>query len=294
MKHNIHKAYQKAGSIAATALACAVVLGVPLLSVLQWGHFSIDHRKVSALSAFQPRSVDKTSKPIALFQEPLVTVTFDDGWESTYTQALPLLNKYGIHSTQFIISGEDKDQDYLSWAQIKQMEKDGQEIGCHTVSHPNLTTLSNSDVMKQLQGCQDTMVKELGHKVVDFASPYGAANDQTITDIKKVFKSQRNTNGDASNGVTDADVNLADNFNPYNIIGMTIKRDTTPQQIQAMLDYAKAHNGWVVLTYHQAETGQEKFGIDPKSLDEQLSLLSKSDVRIVTMQQVITAWEAAR
>src|SRR5665647_925886 len=39
------------------------------------------------------------------FNEGMVTLTFDDGWRSIHDNALPLMNKYGIVSTQYLVSG---------------------------------------------------------------------------------------------------------------------------------------------------------------------------------------------
>jgi peptidoglycan/xylan/chitin deacetylase (PgdA/CDA1 family) len=202
---------------------------------------------------------------------------------------MPLLNKYGIHSTQYLLSGTEAETDYLSWAQITAMQKDGQEIACHTVNHPDLRTIGNSAIMDQLTGCKQTLSARYG-AITDFASPYGSQDARTIGQIKKVFNSQRNTN---------ADVNTAGGFDgkgfdKYNIIGVTVRRETTVEEIQALIDYAEKNNGWVVITYHQADDGQSKWGIDVKSMDAQLAAINKSPIRIVTVNQALSGYKAGK
>jgi peptidoglycan/xylan/chitin deacetylase (PgdA/CDA1 family) len=232
------------------------------------------------------RPVDNDTPP-KLFNEPLISVTFDDGWESVYQTAAPQLQKYGIHTTQYVLSGNGNYPGYMSIDQIKSLQKSGHEIACHSIDHPDLTTLDNEDLSKQLNGCKTDLSKALGAPVNDFASPYGSYNPRTIAATKKVFSSHRNILGTISDGVDDYDVNEAATFDKDNIIGVTVKRDTTVAELQQLVDYARSHNAWLVLVYHQADDGPSQYGMDPTALDKQLAYLSKTPVRIVTVGQVI-------
>lgn len=272
--------------------ACLIVLGVPLLTLAQYWHLHSSHsRPATPLPALQVRSIDNTGIPPQIFKQPLISVTFDDGFESTYKDALPILQKHGIRTTQYILSGVESNPLYLSWDQVRAIQKAGHEIGCHTITHPDLTTVSSQEVMRQLTGCKTTMQQEIGMPVTDFASPYGAENAQTLAEIKQVFASQRNVYGDSSNGVTNVDVNTAQYFNPNDIIGMTVKRTTKLSEIQEMIDFTIKNNGWAVLTYHQSDDGPSKYALDPQVLDAQMSLLQHSSVRIVTVRQAIASWQ---
>lgn len=270
----------------------AVVLAVPLFSLWQVGRFVHnnlhlwDSRSSKPLAAMHIRAVDAQKTPPKLFQEPLISVTFDDGYETTYTKAMPLLQKYGIHTTQYVLSGTENDQLYVSWAQVARIKDAGHEIACHTVNHPDLTTLDDEDLTFQLKTCRDEMNKHIG-AVPDFASPYGAENPHTLDVIGKYFTSQRNTDGDPTNGVSDLDVNVAGNFNRMDIIGVTIRNDTTVDQLKQLVNYAKAHNGWVVLTYHQADDTGSKWSVSDQDFQKQFAYLSGTDVRIVTVQQAL-------
>jgi peptidoglycan/xylan/chitin deacetylase (PgdA/CDA1 family) len=269
-------------------LVCAVVALPLVLTAWQWGRIirGDTSRKATALPAMYHRPVDNDSPP-RLFKEPLISVTFDDGWESVYKTALPELQKYGIHSTQYVLTGTETYPGYMSWEQIKAVGQAGHELACHSVSHPDLTTIDDQDIQTQLQGCQDTLSKEIGQPVRDFASPYGSYNDRTITAIKKVFGSQRNINGVIADGITDSDLNLPSNFDRYNVIGVTVRRETTVAELQQLVDYVKARNAWLVLVYHQADDGPSQYGIDPAAMDKQLAFISHTDLRIVTIGQVI-------
>src|ERR1041384_2071636 len=92
---------------AASLFVCAIVLILPLLVLRQWHHdvtLVSDTNKATPLPAFADRAADKGKKPPRLYKEPLITVTFDDGWETTYTIAGPILARDGIHSTQYLVT----------------------------------------------------------------------------------------------------------------------------------------------------------------------------------------------
>jgi len=273
-----------------TSLFVCIVALLPLVSLAQWSHVfasTSDSRKATTLPAFQERKVDETAQTPQLFDQPLISVTFDDGWKSIYDVAGPQLARYGIHTTQYIISGTNTDPGYMSDAQIRALQAEGHEVSSHTITHPDLTTLTDSQLNHELGDSKAVLQKRFNVPAADFASPYGHTDARTLAVIKKYYRSHRNTNGDYTNGVSEYDVNTINSFDRYNIIGVTVRRDTTVADLQKLVDYTKAHNGWLVLTYHQVDDSPSNFGMDPKALDKQLSYLGHTDVRIVTLGQVM-------
>ncbi len=272
-------------------LVCAVVVILPLLGLRQWradAKLFRGNNKATPLPAFVQRPADVNKKPPKIYHEPLISVTFDDGWETTYTVAAPILTQDGIRSTQYLVTNLLNNPAYLSLEQVRALQDHGQQIACHTVSHPDLTKINAKELDYQLGGCQQFFIQKHFGTTQDFAAPYGHTNPAVIGSIKKVFRSERNTNGDLSNGVTDADINLPGVSNdPYNIIGVTVHSNTTVDQLKEAVDYAIAHNGWLVLTYHQAEEEGTKFSLSHQSLKKQLDYLSSTPVRIVTVGQVM-------
>lgn len=271
----------------ASLFVCAVAL-LPLLSMVQLVRVldgANDPRKATPLPAMQVRAIDKDRAAPELFNEPLVSVTFDDGWESVYTQALPQLNTYGIPTTQYLITNTFSEPNYMSVEQAAEMIRAGHEVDSHTVDHADLTTLTDGELDKELQTSQDSLRQHLSVAVDDFVSPYGKADQRVVDYVAKYYRSHRNTDGDFR--AEDFNVNLPQNFNRFNIIGVTVRRNTSVADIQRLVEYTKATNGWLVLNYHQVDDGPSDFGLSAKSLDKQLAYLNKSDVRIVTMGEVL-------
>lgn len=176
------------------------------------------------------------------FTRPLLTVTFDDGWASQYTNALPLLQKYGILSTFYILSGELADQpDYMSSTQVKNLYAAGNEIGSHTVTHADLTTVSQSQLVQEVSQSQLTLKNLIGVPVTDFASPYGDYNTNVLTQIKKYYRSHRSV---------DEGYNSKDNFNAYDLRVQNVLSTTSAGQVAAWIAQAKVDNTWLILVYH--------------------------------------------
>ena len=67
----------------------------------------------------------------------------------------------------------------LRWAQVRELRDAGIEIGCHTVSHPILSTLPASEQLREVTEARDRIAEELGSVPRFFAYPNGASGDFT-------------------------------------------------------------------------------------------------------------------
>lgn len=280
------------GRVMGALFVFAVVLAVPLLSFKEAGSVLFDRGQSTAVRVSKPlpvmntRAVDATTRPVQLFEEPLITVTFADGHESIYSVAMPILQKHGIRTTQYVLSGTAHDSKYVSWDQMKNMQAMGHELACHTSSHANLTTLNDGKLDYELQHCKQELTGRFG-LIDNFASPYGAYNARTSKAIGTYFSSHRTTHGDPYNGVDETDVNVGKNFDQMQIIAVTVRSDTSLEHIRQLVEYARKNNGWLVLTYHQANDPGSIYALDEKAFEEQFAYLSGTDLRIVTVQQAL-------
>ena len=280
----------------ASLFVCAVVL-LPLILFgmqIKGLYDGRDKRQATPLAALEVRPQDRTNTPIKPFEQPLITVTFDDGWQTIYTEGMPLLQKYGIPTTQYVLSSQaiERDPGYMSYEQIKQTRAGGHEIGCHSVGHVDLTSLGPQALKSELTDCKNTLQKLLNVNVEHFASPFGKINPTTTAAIKQSYQSSRNTAGDITTNEADYnDVNVKEYFDSYNIIAVTIRRETTIAQLQAAIDYTIQNNGWLVLNYHQVENGDTAYGVDMGAFEDQLRTVNKADARIVTIGQFMAAYK---
>ena len=244
------------------------------------------NRKVVKIESLKPRPQDQ--QPLQPFNEPLITVSFDDGWESVYTQALSILQQDNIPTTQFIIAGEFSNSDYMSLDQVKSLKNAGHEIGSHTMTHPDLTRLSDGQIMQELGDSKATLAT-IQPGISDFAIPYGAINSKVTYYIKKYYRSDRLSDGSKTYSPIN-DINTSANFDIYGIRAIAVTAGTNLATLQSYINYAKNNNGWLVLVYHQInKQPNDEYAIDKEVFKKQMDLINKSGVRIATEGRVLDA-----
>jgi peptidoglycan/xylan/chitin deacetylase (PgdA/CDA1 family) len=68
-------------------------------------------------------------------------ITFDDGHLNNYTTAFPIMQKYGFTGVLYIVANYMGADQYMNADQIKEMAIAGWEVGSHSISHSDLTSL---------------------------------------------------------------------------------------------------------------------------------------------------------
>jgi len=68
----------------------------------------------------------------------------------------------------------------LNWNEVKEMHKYGVTFGAHTVSHPNLTNISEEEARTELSESKKIIEKNLGENVDFFAYPYGSRDSYNL------------------------------------------------------------------------------------------------------------------
>ncbi|MFB2882087.1 polysaccharide deacetylase family protein [Floridanema aerugineum] len=119
------------------------------------------------------------------FGKPLpakpILLTFDDGYKDNYTIAYPILKKYRFKATIFVISNFVGDANHLSQKQIKEMMNSGLiDIGAHTKTHPDLTTVPSEKMYREIFGSRQIITKYTGKPVIAFAYPIGRYNYEVV------------------------------------------------------------------------------------------------------------------
>lgn len=116
-----------------------------------------------------------------------IIITFDDGYHDVFTNAYPLLKKYGFVATFFIITllADEGREEYLSWAEIKALHAAGMEIGSHTYTHPDLRGQPYDYIVWQVLGSKEAIEARIKEPVRVFAHPSGKYDQQ----VEEVLKS---------------------------------------------------------------------------------------------------------
>lgn len=108
---------------------------------------------------------------------PCVVLTFDDGYADNYTNVLPLLEKYDMKATIFLITDLIGTEGHLNEEQILEMQQSGHvRFASHTKSHQKLTLLDKETLKQELTESRRRIEALTGESVCALAYPNGAYN----------------------------------------------------------------------------------------------------------------------
>lgn len=113
-------------------------------------------------------------------------VTFDDGYRDVLDNAAPVLRRLGMPATMYVITDRLtlRNSGFLSWRGVAELEREGFDIGSHTVTHRPLTALSDREVVDELIRSRIELERHLVHPVQWLAYPHGAV-DARIVEIAR-------------------------------------------------------------------------------------------------------------
>ncbi len=111
-----------------------------------------------------------------------IVLTFDDGYRDAYENAFPLLRKYHMTGTFFVISdfSSSGNPAYMDWAMIQEMSSAGMSIESHTRSHPDLRNRPNDFLVYQILGPIEAISAYTGRRPHFFCYPSGRYDDAAI------------------------------------------------------------------------------------------------------------------
>jgi peptidoglycan/xylan/chitin deacetylase (PgdA/CDA1 family) len=138
-----------------------------------WGYRTISiQQMVEAIRS----GANLPSRPIIL--------TFDDGSETVYTAALPIMQKYGFTGTAFIVYNYIGASLYMDADQIKSLHESGWEIGSHSLSHVNLRQRPGEQE-DEIYRSKIRLERWLGLPIPVFAYPFGANDASSLKLVRE-------------------------------------------------------------------------------------------------------------
>ena len=137
-----------------------------------------------------------------------VAVTFDDAFEDAIENAVPELVQRKIPAIFFVTPGflgqsaawwpsdhSERNRRIASAEQLRRLPPDLIEFGAHSVTHPRLSELGESDARREIAESRRSLKALLGREVETFSFPYGDFNEQLVglcreAGYKRVFTSE--------------------------------------------------------------------------------------------------------
>lgn len=145
-------------------------------------HFNDQMRFLNAQgfnSVSMEHYLDHVQNDTPLLKQSIV-LTFDDGYLDNYLYAFPVLRRYGLRATFFIIAERVGQPGYMTWPQIIEMQNAGMEIGAHTLTHPLLTRHAASVAFWEIAASRWSIFAHTNVLPSVFAYPYNDHNEQVV------------------------------------------------------------------------------------------------------------------
>ena len=210
------------------------------------------------------------------FNQPLLTIMFDDGFLSNISTAMPMLDAYEFKSTHCYMT--ERLDSPAAIAGMLELDRRGHEIGNHTISHVDLTTLTAEQLYEEVVTSKNIIERYLGHGIEVFVSPYGSYNSTTLNLISQYYPSHRSV---------DEGYNFKDDFNVYNTKVRNVFLYTTAAEIDEWVNEAKAGGYWLILLYHEIADNPGIYGTTTTSFAEHLSVINDSGITVKTYSDAL-------
>ena len=153
------------------------VLGTALIIIIVFG--LVNDPEIVGASAV------KRSLPVYCVQreEKTVALSFDAAWGNEDTgKLIDILDKYGVKTTFFVVG--DWVNKYPE--SVRQLAEAGHEVMNHSTSHAHFSKLSESEIISDIQNCNELIEAQTGVKPTLFRCPYGEYDDHVIEAVSSI------------------------------------------------------------------------------------------------------------
>ena len=206
-----------------------------------------------------------------------VSITFDDGYKTQLQNGLPVLNIRNVKGTFFTITDSSwmAGTGHLNWGELLTIAGYGHEIGSHTRSHSDLTTLDQASMLAELANSQSAINSNIWvQSCVSLAYPYGNSNLQVQAAASTYYAAARGTwvpeGGILNHYQAGSDMYGSwQQLNLYNTgaYSTTDTMDPADAYFNTLLDVAVLRHAWATVIFHDI-TNPTGFG---KILDQILT-----------------------
>ena len=218
----------------------------------------------------------------------VVTIVFDDGKDSQFDNAFPLMQQHGFVGTYYIITNNVGTARYMNMSNLQVLQNAGNEIASHSVDHQYFSSLTDLEINNECSVSQQ-FLRANGFSAVNFAYPYGDSNSHIDSIVLQYYRSARYAYGDrylVPIPPTPLQMSIPTGFS-----GETGDSNALPQD-QWMVDQAHATNSWVIIFFHDILTTPltTPYGIEKSNFATFLNYVANSGVQVLTVDQALNLW----
>jgi hypothetical protein len=226
--------------------------------------------------------------------ETVVSIEFDHALADAFP-GVQLANSLGLKVTLFAMSGRVGLPGYMTAAQLRELQAQGDEIGGHTIDHMDLSQLAPDQQTHEI--CDDrTALEAMGLNVTDFAYPYGHLDAATPGIVQRCgYQSARGAGGLASVGGCYGPCPPVESIPPADPwLTRTVNSvlDTTSlDTIEGYVTQAERHpGGWLQIVFHYVCDACDPYSVSGQNLAAFLTWLKDqtgAGIVVETVRQVI-------
>lgn len=225
----------------------------------------------------------EAASPVA---QSVVSFTFDDSLDNTYSIAAPVLQQYGMKGVLYANTGYHGKPGYMTWTQVQDIQNSyGWEVGGHSVTHPLMTEISAAQLETEVRQSYQDLVAN-GINPVSFATPFGDYNNNVVAQIAKYYEAHRPFH--------DRQYSNDEPWNRYMIYLKSVEKSTTTAQVKTWIQEAKQNKSWLVLVFHSVVNGaaQDEYDTPVAQLHEIAQYVQSNNMRVATVRDMLNEQKA--
>ncbi len=214
-------------------------------------------------------------------EEGILSLGFDDGYLSQYTIAYPLMKKYSLNGTLYIMANLTNSfyaRELMSFENAREMQDAGWEIGSHSLEHKSLIKLSSEELNDDLF-LSKQILEGKGLQIHSIAFPYGRYNSEVIAKTKKYYSSARTFFWG---------YNKLNRIRAYFLRVKWVKRTDSSEKICSWIKHAEKEKLWLILVFHHINEKEERaYDLSKIKFKSILECINKTQIQVKTISEVV-------